>query len=81
MKKISAFLLAVVLVLCCVAGCGKQSNTSDEKTIKVLYEGWVNGAVPLDYESNPYKKLIDEVKQSFYNDNAMMNRIEMMLFY
>lgn len=60
MKKISAFLLAVVLVLCCVAGCGKQSNTSDEKTIKVLYEGWVNGAVPLDYESNPYKKLIDE---------------------
>lgn len=60
MKKISAFLLAVVLVLCCVAGCGKQSNTSDEKTIKVLYEGWVNGAVPMDYESNPYKKLIDE---------------------
>lgn len=60
MRKLSTLLLAAVLILCCTAGCGKQSNTSDEKTIKVLYEGWVNGAVPTDYESNPYKKLIDE---------------------
>lgn len=60
MRKISALLLAAVLILCCTTGCGKQSNTSDERTIKVLYEGWVNGAVPTDYESNPYKKLIDE---------------------
>lgn len=69
MRKRKRFL--AVMVTCALAfgimvnaaGCGRKDNkssTTNEKTIKVLYEGWVNGSVPSDYASNPYKKLIDE---------------------
>ena len=66
MKKYGKAILSSLLVLGLAAGavgCGKSQkvdSVSDEKTIKVLYEGWVNGSVPTDYENNPYKKLIDE---------------------
>lgn len=63
MKKVISFVMALVL-LCgiagCFAGCNGDGTVTDEKTIKVLYEGWVNGSVPTDYANNPYKKVIDE---------------------
>lgn len=59
MKKILS-LIIVAVMLCAMAGCGGNTATENEKTIKVLYEGWVNGSVPTDYDVNPYKKVIDE---------------------
>lgn len=60
MKKVMVFVLAILIVTGCLSGCTGQQRENDERTIKVLYEGWVNGSVPMDYESNPYKQLIDE---------------------
>ena len=63
MKKIISFLVAFVMLLSmagCLAGCNSGGTVSDERTIKVLYSGWVNGSVPTDYTNNPYKKVIDE---------------------
>ncbi len=64
MKKWLSLILTAVMLLSMtvgLAGCGGSNSTvNDEHTIKVLYEGWVNGIVPTDYEKNPYKKVIDE---------------------
>ena len=60
MKRIFSLLIACVLMLGLLSGCGGTQVENDSNTIKVLYEGWVNGAVPTDWESNPYKKVIDE---------------------
>lgn len=65
MKKIlSAVLVLAVLMSISLCGCRRDNNVvSDEKTIKVLYEGWINGSVPTDYTQNPYKQKIDETYQ------------------
>lgn len=60
MKRVFSLLIACVLMLGLLSGCGGKQVENDSKTIKVLYEGWVNGSVPTDWESNPYKKVIDE---------------------
>lgn len=62
MKKTAAQILAFAMSLISVfgiAGCSKTPEKT-EKTIYVLYEGFVNGSVPDSYDDNPYKKLIDE---------------------
>lgn len=57
-KKIAVLLSAIFLATS--AACSGKNTVSDEKTIKVLYSGFVNGSVPGDHENNPYKKYIDE---------------------
>ena len=65
-KKIVSIAVASALVLgmmTSVSGCGKkekEASAQDENTIKVLYEGWVNGSVPESVDENPYKKLIND---------------------
>lgn len=58
--KLIAFLTCALMAFGFVA-CGSEPNVGgDDRTINILYEGWINGAVPSDYENNPYKKFIDE---------------------
>lgn len=57
MKKTAAQILAFAMSLISVfgiAGCSKTPEKT-EKTIYVLYEGFVNGSVPDSYDDNPYK--------------------------
>jgi putative aldouronate transport system substrate-binding protein len=63
-------LLVTVIMSASLAACGigggiidnngDDNGGGDDRTINILYEGWINGSVPSDYENNPYKKLIDE---------------------
>ncbi len=62
MSKTACVVLALGMTFSAF-GCGGSKGAStaqDENTIKVLYEGWVNGSVPTDYNENPYKEVIDE---------------------
>lgn len=65
-KRLAVIFAAVLLTLSMalgIAACGGGGGTGGTKegnVITVLYEGFVNGAVPTDHENNPYKKVIDE---------------------
>ena len=66
----SAVMMAGVCVLSACGGGTGVSPMDDDKTINVLYEGWINTNLPQDYENNPYKKYIDETFDVDYRLNT-----------